>query len=75
VKRDKTDKKSEGMSSSSDEAEYERAPRPSTWERDGDKQGLHYLLPLKATQGKLILQEPTHLDCKGQILAGTGFHG
>ena len=53
-------------SSSSDEAEYERVPRPSTWESKSDKKRVHYLLPLKATHGKLILQEPTQLQRKGQ---------
>lgn len=54
-------------SSSSDEAEYERAPRPSIGEPKGDNEKrVHYLLPLKAAHGKLILQEPAQLECKGQ---------
>lgn len=55
--------------SSSEEAEYEKVPRPSSWASRGDKKGVHYLLPLKATHGKLILQEPTELEGKGQELS------
>lgn len=43
---------------SGDEAEYEKLPRQTEW----DKKNLHYLLPLKATHGTLIPQAPTQLE-------------
>ena len=69
-KRARHEKQSEGMSSS-DEAEFEKMPRPSTWELKAEKKGVRYLLPLKATHGKLILQEPTGLE--GQSLKSQWF--
>lgn len=63
-KRQKREDQNEGTSSS-EEAEFEKVPRPSSWKTKGEQKGVHYLLPLKATHGKLILQEPTLLESKG----------
>ena len=48
------------------EQEYERMPRPSAWEAGKEEKGLHYLLPLKADRGRLIQQDPTHIQPRGQ---------
>ncbi len=58
----KRSKHADHMTSDEKEQEYERLPRPSTWEPGGgEKKGLHYLLPLKANHGRLIQQDPTHI--------------
>lgn len=57
------------MTSEEEEQEYERVPRSSTWDQGGgggEKKGVHYLLPLKADHGRLIQQDPTHIQPKGQ---------
>ena len=55
------------VTSDEEEQEYERVPRSSTWELGGGSEAkdLHYWLPLKANHGRLIHQEPTHIQPKG----------
>ena len=57
-----------GADTSDEEAEYEKAPRLSAWDPDDKKKGVHFLLPLKASKGKLIQQEPMQLANEGLSL-------
>ena len=54
---------------SEQEAQYERVPRTTSWERKEDEEHLHYLLPLKESHGRLIQQQPTRLPQKGWLKA------